>query len=98
MNKTLACVAVLLVVAGCNQPRGVGLGTVGAGGEPANLPASTRTEFEMGGVESLPLYRFSMTGDPSPADAINAGNSRLRTESENLEVAVESSTYFMRQI
>ena len=97
MKKAILTIFALSVLAACNQ-QGVGLGTVGAGGGGVTPPQSTRTEFEMGGVEAPPVYRFSVNGDPSPADAMAAGASVLRTADSNLQVTVESRTYFMRQI
>lgn len=86
------------LLSACNQPRGVGLGPVGYGGGPGTGPQSTRAEYEMGGLEPLPLYRFSTNGAANPAGALTAGGSDLRTAEWNLTVVVESRTYLMRQI
>lgn len=98
VKQGLALALVIGVVSGCGGQRGVGLGPIGLGGDPATLPASTRTEFEMGGVDPLPLYRFGTAGDPSPADAINAGGSDYRLPDRNLPVTVDGQTWHMRQI
>ena len=100
MNKALAAAGVfLLALTACNQPQGVGLGTVGAGGEGSPGPQSTRTEFSMAGVEPLPIYRFTTAEAATPALALNAGdNNRLRSPESNLMVTVDSRDYGMRQI
>ncbi len=98
MKKAVLLLGVLSGLAACAQPQGVGLGTVGAGGGGVTDPQSTRTEFEMAGLAPLPVYAFSMNGEATPANALNAGGTRLREAEANLEVTVESRTYFMRQV
>ncbi|MGI9393191.1 MAG: hypothetical protein ACR2OY_00955 [Boseongicola sp.] len=98
MKKTILIVTTLAALTGCASERGVGLGTVGAGGDGTTAPQSTRTEFEMTGVEPLPIYRFSTNGKATPADALNAGGNRLREEGANIQVTAESRTYYMRQV
>jgi hypothetical protein len=98
MKKVILFLAATTALAACGAPRGVGLGTVGAGGGGVTAPQSTRVEFEMAGVEPLPIYRFSTNGASTPADALNVGGDRLRSEGANLPVTVESRTYYMRQV
>lgn len=89
----------LVLLAGCEERRGVGLGPVGYGGA-AGGPQPVTTTFEMTGLEPLPLYRYrtAEVSDANPAAAITAGGSSLRTRDTNLEVVVEGRTYLMRQI
>jgi hypothetical protein len=98
MKKAILFLAATTALAACDGPHGVGLGTVGAGGGGVTAPQSTQVEFEMAGVESLPVYRFSTNGASTPADALIAGDGRLRGADANLPVTVESRTYYMRQV
>jgi hypothetical protein len=88
----------ILALTACTQPKGVGLGVTGAGGDGVTGPQSTRTEFEMAGLQPLPIYRFNIAGAATPAQALNVGGTRLREEAANLQITAESRTYFMRQI
>ncbi|MGI9388734.1 MAG: hypothetical protein ACR2O1_01650 [Boseongicola sp.] len=98
MKNAILFLAAITVLVACASGGGVGLGTVGAGGGGVTAPQSTRTEIEMTGVDPLPIYRFSTNGKATPADALNVGGNRLRTEDANLPVTAESRTYYMRQV
>ncbi len=98
MKKAILILAAATTLSACGNDRGVGFGTVGAGGGGVTAPQSTRVEFEMAGVEPLPIYRFSINGAATPAHALNVGGQRLRTEAANLAVTAESRTYYMRQV
>lgn len=82
MRMSILPVATLATLAACSPERGPGFGTVG----------------EIHRVEALPVYRFLMNGDPGPADAIAASESRLRTAEFNLQVTVDGEVYLMRQM
>ncbi|MEK6216371.1 MAG: hypothetical protein N2B03_04040 [Boseongicola sp.] len=98
MKKAILFLVVTTALTACAQERGVGLGTVGAGGGGVTAPQSTRVEFEMAGVEPLPIYRFSTNGAATPANALIAGGDRLRSADANLPVTAESRTYYMRHV
>jgi len=82
MKKSILVITALATMSACSPERGPGLGPVGA----------------INRVDALPVYRFLMDGDPSPADAIAASEARLRTAQFNLQVTVDSQNYFMRQM
>ena len=82
MKMLILLVVALATLAACSPKRGPGLGTVGA----------------INRADALPVYRFLMNGDPSPADAIAASEARLRTAQFNLQVTADSQVYYMRQM
>ena len=89
-------VAALVALAACSNEAGVGFGAMG--GEPGVGPQATSAEFSMEGLEPLPLYRGTIAGVATPAEALSFRNTELRTPEANLSVTVESRTYGMRQV
>lgn len=96
MYVKAALLSAVLALAACSNDKGVGFGPMG--GEPGVLPQGTSAEFSMDGLEPLPLYRGTIAGAPSPAEALSYRNTELREPAANLAVTVESRTYGMRQI
>ena len=86
----------ICALAACSDSSGVGFGPMG--GEPGVLPQGTRAEYRLDGLEPLPLYRGTIAGEASPAEALIYGNTRLREPSANLAVTVEGQTFGMRQV
>ena len=95
--RLMICAGFLGLVA-CDQPQGVGLGPLGQPG-PATLPQSTRTTFELGSPEPLPVYSFTVgETENNPANSVNIGGPGLRVESANLLVEIDDVLYGMRHV
>ena len=95
-TKQIILATALLGLVACSDPSGVGFGEMGS--DPSTLPPGTRAEFSMEGVEPLPIYKGTIAGQATPAEALSFRNEELRKEEANLIVTVEARTYGMRQI
>ena len=98
MRVSFGLAAIVIVgLVGCGDPpRGVGFDNMG--GSPSSGPQPTSAEYEMIGLEPLPLYRGAINGPATPAEALSFRNTELRTPEANLAVTLESRTYGMRQV